>query len=170
MTGTALLSNYQINSAFNGTLGTNLTNIFEMTGGPQPSSSSGNWVFQQIMVQGGTFANISLPKTQVVDAENTYKSVDFYGEVIFPSEQASSEKISQQEIGFVSRPFGIAPRLVVLPEKEGSKLVEQSNRIFIINTDINNADLTKCNDADLNKSKPNEVPTHQEIKNKKECI
>jgi hypothetical protein len=111
-----------------------------------------------------------LPKTQVVGSEDIQKAIGYAGEVIFPSDEVLPEEIPRQDISFMNESFGVAPRLTILPEKDGRKLVEQNNRLIIVNTEVFNIDSRGCNGEALNSPESNEVTSLQEKQNKKKCI
>ncbi len=155
VSGSASISNYQLNSVYNGILGTNLTNIFTFSSTPQPTPtptpSTGIWTFQQIMVQGGTAAFIPLPKNQVAYSDGTHRATSFGGEVLLLSDnvledQNDSQNTSNTNVVLTNRYFGDAPQITLLPEKIGGKLVKQGNYIFVVNTDRNLNDLQKSRD------------------------
>ena len=137
VTGTALLSNYRLNSIYDGTPGTNLTNSFAMTAKPKPATD--NWVYQQTMVQGGTMVYIPLPKVQVKESRGSHKALAFADSVELVADAAPENAtepgfMAQPEAGFTDRFFGTAPRIISLPEAEGSKLIQHGDRLIIVNT------------------------------------
>ena len=114
--------------------------IIDRNGDRNRPQGGNDWVFQQIMVQGGTMVHIPLPKNEVGQSKGTHKALAFTGEVVLlddeiPDNVTDPRYMSQPEAGFTDRFFGTAPRITLLPETDGRKLVQQGDRLFIVNTD-----------------------------------
>ena len=155
VTGTALLANYRLNPNFDGTLGTDRTNSFSMTAKPKPASDT--WVYQQTMVQGGTMVYIPLPKLQVPESKRTHQALAFSGDVVLIADQSPENGtdpgfMAQPDAGFTDRFFDTAPRITLLPEAEGRKLVTQGQRFLIVNTDARPRAQGTLADEALNRS------------------
>jgi len=106
----------------------------------KPVSSGTDWVFQQIMVQGGTMIYLPLPKTQVGQSRGSHRAMAFTGEVILLADESPENStdpgyMAQPYAGFTDRNFGTAPIITLLPETEGGKVVQHGDRLFIVNTD-----------------------------------
>jgi hypothetical protein len=144
VSGTALLSNYQMNLIFNGTLGTSQTNVFTMTANPNlhPIPSTDNWVFQQSAVQGGTMVYIPLPKLQLPASKKTHLAFTFTGGVELIADQSTENSsdpsyMAQHDSSFTDQLFGTAPSITLISETDGQKVVADGDRIYIVNADQN---------------------------------
>jgi hypothetical protein len=117
------------------------------------------WVYQQSMVQGGTMVYIPLPKLQVAASKKSHQALAFTGDVVLlddetPENATDPGFMAQPEAGFTDRFFGSAPRITLLPETDGRKLVQHGDRLFIVNTESLGGPRGGITDEDVNLLKP----------------
>lgn len=144
--------------------------IIDHNGDHNRPRGGNDWVFQQTMVQGGTMVYIPLPKNEVGHSKGTHRAMAFAGDVVLlddetPDNVTDPQYMAQPEAGFTDRFFDKAPRLTLLPETDGKKLVQQGDRLFIVNTETLGGPAGRREEDDLNLlksglhlSSPDEAP------------